>query len=116
MSLYPVLRVAPAVALVALQIQPALAGGSSRRPQQRPALLQREQPSQESRDAGSDIETEDLFGFTVGSDIGNLGEMEGSTESIGRFGRRGGHYRVFSPTFEVAVAAPELNRQGFPLS
>jgi hypothetical protein len=102
MSLCPILRVAPALALAVLQIQPALAGGSSRRPQkQRPASLQREQPSQESKDAGSDIETEDLFGFTVGSDIGNLGELEGSIEKTGRFGRRGGHYRVFSPTFEV---------------
>jgi hypothetical protein len=27
-------------------------------------------------DPGSDIDTEDLFGFTAGSDVGNPGELE----------------------------------------
>ena len=55
MSFHPVLRIVPVLALAVLHIPFALAVGSSRRPPQRLAQLQIEQPSQEKRDAGSDI-------------------------------------------------------------
>lgn len=106
MSLRPVLRIAPALVIVALQVQPTLAG-SPRRPPRRPTQLQNQQRPQEDKAAETEIDTEDLFGFTTGSDIGDPGEVEGSIESIGRFGRRGGHYRVFSPTFEVEATPLE---------
>jgi len=39
-----------------------------------------------------EIETENLFGFTVGTDIGQPGEKEIGFESIGAFGKRDGKY------------------------
>jgi hypothetical protein len=106
MPLSPALRIAPALALVAL-IHPACAEGLPRRSSSRPAQPQGRQQSQdnklsqEDKQAQSENETENLFGFTMGSDVGDPGELEASIDSTGRFGRRGGRYRVFSPTFEV---------------
>ena len=40
----------------------------------------------------SDIDSEHLFGFTEGADIGKAGEREAETETIGRFGKSGGSY------------------------
>jgi hypothetical protein len=112
MSLSPVLRIAPALALVAL-IHPACAEGLPRRSPPRPAQPQGRQQAQDSKQskedkqAQSEIGSEDLFGFTEGSDVGDAGELEGSIDSTGRFGRRGGRYRVFSPTFEVEYTPAE---------
>jgi hypothetical protein len=39
-----------------------------------------------------DIDTEHMFGFTEGSDIGKRGETEAEFETIGRFGRNAGSY------------------------
>jgi hypothetical protein len=93
------------MALTAVQIQPALAGGRTRRPPQRPA--QSEQAPQGNQESGPEIDTEDLFGFTVGSDVGKSGDIEGSLETVGRFGRRGGRYHVYSPTFEAQYTPTE---------
>ena len=107
MSLSPVLRIAPAVVLVAL-IHPACAKGLSRRsPQPQRAQGQQKQQAQENKQSESEIDSEDLFGFTLGSDVGDPGEVEGSIDSMGRFGRRGGRYRVFSPTFEAEYTPVE---------
>jgi len=40
----------------------------------------------------SDIDSEHLFGFTEGADIGKTGEREAETETIGRFGKSAGSY------------------------
>jgi hypothetical protein len=40
----------------------------------------------------SDIDSEHLFGFTEGADIGKAGEREAETETIGRFGKSAGSY------------------------
>jgi hypothetical protein len=40
----------------------------------------------------SDVDSEHLFGFTEGADIGEAGEREAETETIGRFGRAEGTY------------------------
>jgi hypothetical protein len=112
MSLTPVLRIAPALALVVL-IHPACAEGLPRRSPPRPAQPQGRQQAQdnkqpqEDKQSQSEIDSEDLFGFTEGSDVGDPGELEGSIDSMGRFGRRGGRYRVFSPTFEVEYTPVE---------
>jgi len=112
MSLCPVLRFAPALILVAL-IQPACAESLSRRVPPRPAQPQggqqakEDKPSQDDKEAQSEIDTEDLFGFNMGSDVGDPGELEASIENIGRFGRRGGRYGVFSPTLELEYTPAE---------
>jgi hypothetical protein len=48
-----------------------------------------------------EIDSEHLFGFTQGSDIGEKGEVEGEVESTGGFGKRAGRYAVTSTAFEL---------------
>jgi hypothetical protein len=47
------------------------------------------------------IDTEHLFGFMIGADVGNLGEREFQTDTTGRFGKNGGRYRALSQEFEL---------------
>jgi hypothetical protein len=51
-------------------------------------------------DAG-DIDTEHIFGFMIGSDIGQVGEREFQSETTGRFGKAGGRYRAGEQEFEL---------------
>ena len=55
-----------------------------------------------AEDASSwrDIETKYIFGFTTGSGIGLEGEKEFTTHTIGRFGKRGGHYAATETKYE----------------
>src|SRR6202051_5093999 len=55
-----------------------------------------------AEDASSwrDIETKYIFGFTNGSCIGLEGEKEFTIDSIGRFGKRDGHYAATETKFE----------------
>src|SRR6185437_8394746 len=55
-----------------------------------------------SWDASSwhDIETKYIFGFTTGSGIGIEGEKEFTVDSIGRFGKRDGHYAATETKYE----------------
>jgi hypothetical protein len=55
-----------------------------------------------AEDASSwrDIETKYIFGFTTGSGIGLEGEKEFTTDTIGRFGKRGGHYAATETKYE----------------
>jgi hypothetical protein len=48
-----------------------------------------------------DIDTEHLFGFMIGTDIGHVGEREFQTETTGRFFRNGGRYRAVTQEFEL---------------
>jgi hypothetical protein len=48
-----------------------------------------------------DIDTEHMFGFMIGTDIGRVGEREFQTETTGRFSRNGGSYRAVAQEFEV---------------
>jgi hypothetical protein len=52
--------------------------------------------------AGSwkDIETKYIFGFTLGSGIGLEGEKEFTIDTIGRFGKRDGHYAATETKYE----------------
>lgn len=47
------------------------------------------------------IDTEHLFGFMIGTDIGNVGERELQSETAGRFGKNGGKYRALGQEFEL---------------
>src|SRR5579884_2386776 len=47
-----------------------------------------------------DIETKYIFGFTTGSGIGIEGEKEFTVDSIGRFGKRDGHYAATETKYE----------------
>ncbi len=55
-----------------------------------------------AQDANSwkDIETKYIFGFTLGSGIGLEGEKEFTVDSIGRFGKRDGHYAATETKYE----------------
>jgi hypothetical protein len=43
-----------------------------------------------------EVDTEHIFGFSMGSDIGEKGELELEFENIGTFGKRTGSYSAFS--------------------
>ena len=47
------------------------------------------------------IDTEYLFGFMIGSDVGNVGEREFQTSTKGRFGKGGDRYRAVGQEFEL---------------
>ena len=47
------------------------------------------------------IDTEHLFGFMIGSDVGDVGERELQSQTTGRFSRSGGHYRAINQEFEL---------------
>jgi hypothetical protein len=47
------------------------------------------------------IDTEHLFGFMIGTDIGNVGEREFQSQTDGRFARNGGTYRAVGQEFEL---------------
>ena len=47
------------------------------------------------------IDTEHLFGFMIGTDVGNVGEREFQSETTGRFAKNGGRYRAGNQEFEL---------------
>lgn len=47
-----------------------------------------------------ELETKYIFGFTLGSGIGLEGEREFTVDTIGRFGKRGGHYSATETKYE----------------
>src|SRR5437764_388531 len=47
------------------------------------------------------IDTEHLFGFMIGTDIGTVGEREFQSETTGRFGKSGGSYRAIGQQLEL---------------
>lgn len=53
-------------------------------------------------DAG-DIDTEHIFAFMIGSDIGRVGEREFQSETTGRFGKAGGRYRIGEQEFGLEL-------------
>jgi hypothetical protein len=48
-----------------------------------------------------DLETTHVFGFTLGTDVNNVGEVEGELETTGRFAKRDGAYTALSPTLGI---------------
>lgn len=58
------------------------------------------------------IETEHLFGFTIGSDVGDVGERELEGSLTGRFSKRAGTYDAGSSTMSVEfVPLPNLRTE-----
>jgi hypothetical protein len=47
------------------------------------------------------IDTEHLFGFMIGTDVGNPGEREFQSQTTGRFSKNGGRYRAVGQEFEL---------------
>jgi hypothetical protein len=47
------------------------------------------------------IDTEHLFGFMIGTDVGNPGEREFQSQTTGRFSKGGGRYRAVGQEFEL---------------
>ena len=47
------------------------------------------------------FDTEHIFAFMIGADVGTLGEREFQTETTGRFGRSGGTYRAVGQELEL---------------
>jgi hypothetical protein len=59
-----------------------------------------------------EVDTEHMFGFTEGSDIGARGEKELETDSTGRFGRATGSYNNIATAFEAKYTFTEYFRVG----
>src|SRR3954469_2134692 len=49
------------------------------------------------------FDTEHIFGFMIGTDVGNPGERELQSETTGRFGKGNGTYRALSQEVEIEV-------------
>jgi len=47
------------------------------------------------------IDTEHMFGFMIGTDVGNVGEREFQSQTTGRVSRNGGSYRAIDQEFEL---------------
>ena len=47
------------------------------------------------------IDTEHLFGFMIGTDVGNVGEREFQSQTTGRFAKNGGNYRAIGQELEL---------------
>src|SRR6266403_5980121 len=47
------------------------------------------------------IDTEHLFGFMIGTDVGSPGEREFQSQTTGRFSKSGGNYRAISQELEL---------------
>lgn len=56
-----------------------------------------------------EIDTEHLFGFMIGTDVGNAGEREFQSQTDGRFAKGGRHYRAIGQELELEfVPAPNF--------
>src|SRR5712664_505180 len=49
------------------------------------------------------IDTEPIFGFMIGTDVGNPGEREFQSQTTGRFSKSGGRYRAVGQEFELEL-------------
>src|SRR5438046_1115868 len=47
------------------------------------------------------IDTEHIFAFMIGTDVGNVGEREFQSQTTGRFSKAAGNYRTLGQEFEV---------------
>jgi hypothetical protein len=53
--------------------------------------------------AASEVDSEHLFGFSEGADIGRVGDREAESEAIGRFGKSAGSYAAVTQNDSVKV-------------
>jgi len=57
--------------------------------------------AEESRAGEKKVDTEMMFGFLTGTDVGKVGEKEFESETNGAFGKRGGSYGALAQTFAL---------------
>ncbi|ABD08097.1 conserved hypothetical protein [Rhodopseudomonas palustris HaA2] len=57
-----------------------------------------------------DIDTEHIFGFTMGSDIGRRGDIEIEMENVGAFGKRSGGYATLATLNQVKYTVTDRFR------
>ncbi len=60
----------------------------------------------------SDVDTEHLFGFSEGADIGHKGDRELESETIARLGKAAGNYGVATQNLEAKIVPVEHLRLG----
>ena len=60
--------------------------------------------------AAAEVDTEHMFGFTEGSDIGAPRQLEAEIEEIGHFGREGGTYSTFATNMNLKYPLTETFR------
>lgn len=53
------------------------------------------------------IDTEHIFGFMIGTDVGNVGEREFQSQTTGRFAKNGRNYRAVGQEFELELVPVE---------
>ena len=53
--------------------------------------------------AEESFDTEHIFGFMIGTDIGRPGEREFQSQTTGRFGKGGGTYRALEKEIEIEI-------------
>ncbi|MBH5388280.1 hypothetical protein H1B27_18630 [Bradyrhizobium sp. CNPSo 4019] len=75
-------------------------------------------PAQNLPSAHAEIDTEHIFGFSMGSDIGKPGEIEVEFENVGAFGKRSGSYAALANLNQVKYTVSDNFRiaPGFSLS
>jgi hypothetical protein len=78
-----------AAAIIALSV---LAGG---------AWARDADDTTKTRDRANEVDTEHIFGFVEGGDIGERGDLELEKESALRFGKRAGAYAAVSTLFDL---------------
>jgi hypothetical protein len=49
-----------------------------------------------------EVPSDDIFGFTMPTDVGNLGDLDFANENDGRVGKRGGAYNVLNAKYELS--------------
>ena len=62
---------------------------------------------EEKKENEWEVDTNEIFGFTKGSDIGEVGEKEVEMDSVGVWGKQAGRYSVNSTKFEYSYVAAE---------
>jgi hypothetical protein len=76
----------------------------------------RMQNGDEKEEKRPEIDSEQIFGFTEGSDVGEAGEMEAEAEPFGRFGKRAGSYAATSTELALKYTPVDNFRFGPVLS
>jgi hypothetical protein len=56
------------------------------------------------------IDTEHLFGFMIGTDVGNVGEREFQSQTTGRFAKSAGSYRAVGQELELELVPARNSR------
>src|ERR1700730_2703573 len=57
-----------------------------------------------------EVDTQFIFGFTTGADVGELGEKEIESETVGRFGKRDGSYTALESQLRAEFTPNERVR------